>query len=192
MQGGWKSRGELYIFHHHQRRICHLRLFSLSHLFSSLHNQSLLLSTSSESKHPFSFQHKLSLSLSLSVLCFGFPLIMGRPPSNGGPAFRFTQPEVFIENFKFVCFSHVFLLFFSCVYLLGVSFYAKVLILCWIKSSKGLSFISPSFWCSKFCHWILWHSIFLCMCGIWFLTGGYFVCVGVINQWWMMKIHAPS
>ena len=39
--------------------------------------------------------HTLSLSLSLSV--FRFPLIMGRPPSNGGPAFRFTQPEVFIE-----------------------------------------------------------------------------------------------
>ena len=71
---------------------------------NSSHSLSSLLSTAKA----FNFQpllnpnnlflfptHTLSLSLSLSV--FRFPLIMGRPPSNGGPAFRFTQPEVFIE-----------------------------------------------------------------------------------------------
>ena len=54
----------------------------------------------------FNFQHPQNPSTLFSLpntnflsVCFvfGFSLIMGRPPSNGGPAFRFTPAEVFIK-----------------------------------------------------------------------------------------------
>ncbi|KAK7317729.1 hypothetical protein RJT34_02198 [Clitoria ternatea] len=66
-------------------------------LFSSQHNQSFtLLTFPLNSEHIFSLPFTITLHLSIVLLfcVFSLLLIMGRPPSNGGPAFRFTQAEV--------------------------------------------------------------------------------------------------
>ena len=71
----------------------------------------------------FNFQHPQNPSTLFSLpntkflsacFIFGFSLIIGRPPSNGGLAFRFSPTEVLIKNFNFtnVLFVFFFMIFY--------------------------------------------------------------------------------